>query len=78
MNKTDMYDYSKAPRSPNLDNKKVKKIDLVFIQTNAFIQGYAKAMEHAGIGSDILGKLGRKFNVGIATEEFKKKLEAKK
>ncbi len=76
MNKTDMYDYSKAPRSPNLDNKKVKKIDLVFIQTNAFIQGYVKAMEDYA-ATRFCGHDNR-FDIKIRTEEFKKKLEAKK
>ncbi len=56
----------------------MKNIDLVFIQTNAFIQGYAKAMEHAAtmkVQSKV--ELTRCFNIKKATEEFKQKLEAK-
>ena len=56
----------------------MKNIDINFIQVNAFIQGYAKAMEHISImKTQPKLSLERYFNIEKATDEFKKKLEEK-
>ncbi len=57
----------------------MSEIDLVFVQTNAFIQGYAKCMEHIStMKTQPKLSLTKYFNIKKATEEFQEKLEAKK
>ena len=52
------------------------EIDIIDIKVTAFIQGYAKCM--ADVEANIEKKVGYYFDIGKATDEFKKNLEAKK